>query len=103
MKLGEFIKKFIKRNSLIRLIHKSDIGFTCVQENWSTVSMEWEILKAKGVNRHFIDNEVIGIISIDTRGSYPEAINIQITKLDNQPEVEEVKEDDLPKYESCEG
>lgn len=54
--------------------------------------MEWEILKGKGKNRNFINNEVIGITDIMVRGHYSEAINIVIKESDNQPLVDEIVE-----------
>ena len=90
MKLGEFIEKFIGKNCLIRLVYKHKGGHKIVHQEWDDVSMEWEILKAKGKNRHYINNEVLGITSIHTGGHYPEAINIVIEELDNQPFIEEV-------------
>ena len=53
--------------------------------------MEWEILRGKSENRHYIDNKVIGIKDILIhKCPYSEAINIVIEKLDPQPQVEEV-------------
>ena len=96
MKLGEFIEKFIRPNSLVRLIHIHEDGdhMTALSGGWNCVSMEWEILQGKGDNRHFINNEVIGIKDILVRHNpYIEAINIVIEKLDPQPQIEEVIDD----------
>lgn len=90
MKLGEFIKKFIRPNSLIRLVYKTNEGHEIALESWEDVSMEWEVLKGKGKNRHFIDNEVIGITCISGMNRYSEAINIVIEKMDKQTFVDEV-------------
>ena len=58
------------------------------------VSMDWEVNKAKGKNRHYIDNKVLGLASIlITDGHYPEALNIVIEELENQPIVEEHKDE----------
>lgn len=92
MKLGEFIKQFIRPNSVIRLVYQEKGGHRLVLDTYFDVSMEWEILKGKGVNRHFINNEVIGVTDILFHGSYSEAINIVIGKLDNQPFIEEKEE-----------
>jgi len=95
MKLGEFIEKF-SHNNMIRLHYKENGGNICVLETWNDVSMDWEILKAKSENRHYIDNEVLGLVGIyfpirdGERNSYPEAINIVIEKLENQPFIDEV-------------
>jgi hypothetical protein len=92
MKLGEFIEKFIRPNSLIRLIYKDEEGgYRTVLKDWNCVSMEWEILRGKSENRHYIDNKVIGIKDILVhKCPYSEAINIVIEKLNPQPQVEEV-------------
>ena len=90
MKLGEFIEKF-SHNNMIRLHYKTEEGYQCVLEDHNEVSMDWEVLKGKSKNRHYINNEVIKLIGIlYTSGNYPEAINIVIEKLENQPQVEEV-------------
>lgn len=92
MKLGEFIEQFIRPNSLVRLIYRDEDGiYRTVLEDWDRVSMEWEILRGKSENRHYIDNKVIGIKDILIhKCPYSEAINIVIEKLDPQPQVEEV-------------
>jgi hypothetical protein len=93
MKLGEFIKNFIEHNSIVRLVYKDKSGHRIVQKSWEDVSMEHQILKAKGINRHYINNEVLGICSIMTGGHFPETINIVIEELENQPFVNEVIEE----------
>ena len=99
MKLGQFIKEFIDDNSLVRLLYENmDGGHILVHSNtsivkdnpWDLVSMEHEILNSRGINRHYINNEVIGITSVLTSGNYSESINIVIEKLDNQPLVQEI-------------
>ena len=95
MKLGEFIEKFIERNSLIRLLYKEKSGHRIIHQRWDDVSMEWEILKGKGKNRHYINNDVICVTSIATGGHYPESINIVIAELQAQPFIEEVVEDNI--------
>ena len=93
IKLGEFIKNF-SHNNLIRLVYKGEIGYETVANDWGDLSMDWEINKASGVFRHYVDNNVIGLVSIATGGNYPEAINIIIEKLENQPFVEEIKKEE---------
>lgn len=92
MKLGEFIKTFIGHNSLIRLLFKEKSDHRIIHQSWEDVSMEHEILKGKGKNRHYINNEVIEIASIYTGGHYPESINIVIEELDNQPFIDEIND-----------
>jgi len=102
MKLGEFIKNF-SHNNVIRLHYKDKGGNQLVLEDWDDVSMDHEILRGKGKNRHYINNEVLGLSAIyltpDRGHHYPEAINIVIEKLENQPYIEEVI--DEKQYESC--
>lgn len=95
MKLGEFIKKF-SHNNLIRLHYKEKGGNRLVLEDWNDVSMDWEVNKQKGKFRHYVNNEVLGLASIyfsPGNGSdhYPEAINIVIEELENQPMIDEVE------------
>lgn len=79
MKLGEFIKNF-SHNNLIRLLYKIDGGYNIVLKSWDDVSMDWEINKNIGINRYYINNEVIGIVGISGLNKYSEAINIVIEK-----------------------
>lgn len=85
MKLGEFIKKF-SHNNIIRLVYKVNGGeHEIVLDSWNDVSMDHEVTRQMGKFRHYIDNEVLGLAGILTGGHYPEAINIVIEKLENQP------------------
>ena len=98
MKLGEFIGQF-SHNNLVRLLYKAKGGHKLVLESWDDVSMDWEINRAKGKFRHYVNNEVIGIVSILVRDSnYSEAINIVIEELEDQPMVEEVEDET---YREC--
>jgi hypothetical protein len=103
MKLGEFIKNF-SHNNIVRLHYKIKGGNQCVLDDWNDVSMDHEILKGKGKNRHYIDNEVLGLTTVYFQHSdgihYPEALNIVIEKLENQPFIEEVVEE-THYMESC--
>lgn len=92
MTLGEFIKNF-SHNNLIRLVYKNKGGHRLVLDTWNDVSMDWEVNKAKGKNRHYIDNQVLGLASILTDGHYPEALNIVIEELENQPIIEEQEDE----------
>jgi len=93
MKLGEFIKKF-SHNNLVRLVYKCKGGHEIVLPTWDDVSMDWQIVNGEGKNRHYIDNEVLGLASIViTEGRHREAINIVIERLENQPFVEAAIED----------
>jgi hypothetical protein len=92
MKLGEFIQNF-SHNNLIRLVYKNKGGHEIVLETWNDVSMDWEIVKGKGKNRHYINNEVLGVASIGGMKCYSEAINIVIEQLEDQPLIEEAVEE----------
>ena len=96
MKLGEFIEKF-SHNNLIRLHYKEKGGNRLVLEDWNDVSMDWEVNKQKGKFRHYLNNEVLGLASIYSQPGkghhYPEAINIVIEELENQPMIDEVEEE----------
>ena len=96
MTLGEFIKNF-SHNNIVRLVYKDKGGHRVVHNDWNDVSMDHEILKGRGKNRHYIDNEVLGLATICFRPgdgiSYPEALNIVIEELENQPQVEEARDD----------
>ncbi len=100
MKLGEFIKEF-SHNNMIRLHYKGEHGYECVLDDHNEVSMDWEILKGESENRHYINNEVIKLIGIlYTSGPYPEAINIVIERLENQPFIDVVIKNEKH-YETC--
>lgn len=104
MKLKEFIENF-SHNNVIRLMHKEKGGHRCVLETWNDISMDHEILKGKGKNRHYINNEVLGLAGIyfnSGHSHYPEAINIVIEELENQPMIEEVVEELLQYSEAVE-
>ena len=92
MKLGEFIENF-SHNNMIRLVYPHKGGHEIVLETWDDVSMDWEINKQKGKNRHYINNEVLGLTSIGGIKHHSDAINIVIERLDNQPFLEEVIEE----------
>lgn len=92
MKLGEFIKSF-SHNNIIRLVYACKGGHKCVGPYWESVTMDWEILAQRGIFRHYINNEVLGLAGIsfpsDVSGYYPQAINIVIEELADQPMLEE--------------
>jgi len=103
MKLGEFIKNF-SHNNIVRLVYKCKGGHEIVLDDWNDVSMDHEILKGKGKNRHYIDNEVLGLATIyfnfGSNTSYPEALNIVIERLENQPFIDEVFNEQISYSES---
>ena len=93
MKLGEFIEKF-SHNNIVRLVYKDKGGHKLVLEDWNDISMDHEITRGKGKNRHYINNEVLGLAGINFPSGqghhYPEAINIVIEELGDQPMIDEV-------------
>ena len=93
MKLGEFIKNF-SHNNMIRLHYREKGGNRIVLDEWDDVSMDHEIVNGKGKNRHYLNNEVLGLVGIYFQSGhthYPDAINIVIEELKNQPFIEEVE------------
>jgi hypothetical protein len=93
MKLGEFIKNFT-HNNIVRLMYKDKGGHRCVLDSWDDVSMDHEIVNGKGKNRHYVNNEVLGLTTINFgkgHTHYPEALNIVIEELEEQPFVKEMK------------
>jgi hypothetical protein len=101
MKLGEFIKNF-SHNNTIRLHYKTEDGYICVAENDNTVSMDWEVNKQQGPFRHFVNNEVVKLLSICGYKKNADAINIVIEKLENQPFIEELIEEKCCNYKCSE-
>lgn len=91
MKLGEFIEKF-SHNNIIRLWYKHEGGYKAVLDHANDVSMDWEVNKQEGKNRHFINNEVLGLVGMEFHSDIDrhDAINIVIEKLDNQPQLEDL-------------
>jgi len=98
MKLGEFIKNF-SHNNVIRLVYKNKSDYEVVLTDWNDVSMDWEVNKQKGKFRHYINNEVLGLATISFgsgQGIYhTDALNIIIEKLNNQPFIEELIENNV--------
>ena len=99
MKLRGFIEMF-SHNNIVRLVYKNKGGYETVLETWDDVSMDWEINKAIGKNRHFVDNEVLGLACIIGMKRNSDAINIVIEKLETQPFIEEVLDNGLCHSES---
>lgn len=92
MKLGEFIQNF-SHNNIIRLLHKEKGGHRIIHETWNDVSMDHEVLRGIGKNRHYINNEVLELATIcfppGGGKHYSEALNIVIEELENQEYIEE--------------
>lgn len=89
MNLGEFIDNF-SHNNTIRLLYDIKGGHTLVEKDWDMVSMDWEVNRGLGCFRHYIHNKVIGLTGIyvhEGLSHYPDAINIVIERLENQPYI----------------
>ncbi len=101
MTLGEFIQNF-SHNNVIRLVYPIKGGHELVLQDWNDVSMDWEVNKGKGKFRHYVNNQVLGLASIYfSRGvDHPEALNIIIERLENQPIVEETQEEQNTRHGS---
>lgn len=76
MKLGEFIENF-SHNNIIRLIYKHEGGHKTVLDDWSFVSMDWEVNKGIGCFKDYINSNVLGIVGIIGTG-IEDSINIVI-------------------------
>lgn len=63
MKLGEFIKNF-SHNNVIRLVYKIQGGHEVVLGDWNKVSMDHQVIKGTGHFRHYIENEVLGLSTV---------------------------------------
>lgn len=77
---------------MIRLHFNEKGGNRIVLDEWDDVSMDHEIVNGKGKNRHYVNNEVLGLVGIYFQSGhthYPDAINIVIEELENQPFIEE--------------
>lgn len=101
MKLGEFIKQF-SHNNIIRLWYKNEGGYKAVLDHANDVSMDWEVNKQQGKFRHYINNEVIGLVGIEFSNEikHHDAINIVIEKLENQTHLEELTNKNISQHES---
>lgn len=100
MKLGEFLKLF-SHNNIIRLHYKIKGGHQCVLESWDDTSMDWEVSRKQGKNRHYVDNKVLGLVGILYMKT-PDVINIAIERLEKQPYIFEAAKEEGPFLESCE-
>ena len=88
MRLKEFIETF-SHNNIVRLLYAIPGGHELVHETWDDVSMDHEILRGRGKNRHYLYNRVVGLASIYVDGNNRDAINIVIEKMENQMQIPE--------------
>lgn len=80
MKLGKFIKKYINRNSLIRLYYIDYGELKLLLDTKSGVCMEWEVVDDKGKHNPYYDMKILHIKDIMSLDNHPEAINIVVEK-----------------------
>jgi hypothetical protein len=79
MNLENFIKKYVCKNTIIRLWKPIKGGHELIYQKGSKeVCMEWELLQNKVYQSKYKSCEVIGVTDIIT-DSYREAINIVIS------------------------
>lgn len=91
MILADFIKNF-SHNNIIRLWYKTKGGHEIVEKTFNDVSMDWEVNSQRGKFRHYINNEVLGLMTCSFRKgdtNYSEALNIVIEKMEHQPLLDE--------------
>ncbi len=82
MTLYEFIKKFVRPNSLIKLWQHDIEGYKLIQEEGqSNACMEWKILSNKAWQCKYNDSKVLGVKDIVCDDFYREAINIVIEPI----------------------
>lgn len=80
MTLEDFIKKFVCKNSLVRLWIKTKSGYKMICNGDNSVCMEWKLLKGGVWQSEYKDCEVIGVKDMFVDDYYGEAINIVINK-----------------------
>lgn len=86
MKLRNFVKRYIRPNTLIKLwTPTEDGGYKLIYKQDDTkvdgidaVCMEWELLQGKSWHYKYLDSTVLGVKDIFCDDFYREAINIII-------------------------
>jgi len=87
MNLKDFVGEYVHCNAVVRLVYREGGGHKVVADNWSAVSMAWEIVKGEGVFKDYCDRRVLWITDIFSP-QYPEAINVVIEDLPTHPTSE---------------
>lgn len=77
MNLREFIKKYVCKNTLIRLWTEYKGVHKMIYSREKEVSMEWETLSGISFQSDYLDRKVIGVTDI-VCDTYKEAVNIVI-------------------------
>jgi len=83
MKLKEFVKKFVCKNTLIRLWVPTEGGHEMMVQDNRSVCMNWELLQENTWQSKCLDHEVIGVTDIVCHDRYKEAVNIVIKEGEN--------------------
>lgn len=77
MTLKRFVKKYVCKNTLIRLWYTTPSGYIMVSEK---VAMDKEFKDSKGRLSEFSKNKVVGVADIVVSTGYTDAVNIVIIK-----------------------
>ena len=75
MRLKDFIKEFVCKNTLIRLWEPFNGGHKMLTNGEAEVGMEWGIVDGKGWQAKYADREIVGVTDIFCE-TYREAVNI---------------------------
>lgn len=75
MRLKDFIKEFVCKNTLIRLWEPFNGGHKMLTDGETEVGMEWEIVDGKGWQAKYADREIVGVTDILCE-TCREAVNI---------------------------
>ena len=75
MRLKDFIKEFVCKNTLIRLWEPFNGGHKMLTDGEAEVGMEWGIVDDKGWQAKYADREIVGVTDIFCE-TYREAVNI---------------------------
>lgn len=79
MRLEDFVKEFVCKNSLIRLWFKCDGGYRVVEDSLeNSTCMEWQFLNNSSPLSKYKNYEVIGVKDIATDDWNRESVNIII-------------------------
>lgn len=78
MNLNDFIKKFICKNTLVRLWKPIVGGHEMIAKDDNCVCMEWQLLNDSVWQSEYGDYQVIGVTDIVVDDFYKEAVNIVI-------------------------
>lgn len=82
MNLRDFVKQFVRPNTLIRLwvVSVVDTGYQMLYEETpeKSVCMEWQLLQGKCWHSRYLNCTVLGVKDIVVDDFYREAVNIVI-------------------------